>query len=54
MFIFRRLLRSSNLKFKIISFQEDLVVTHSRKEKLKKFDKMLKSFEHSKALDEAM
>ena len=34
--------------------QEDEIVRHQHKEKLEKYDKYLKRFEHSKALDAAM
>ena len=35
-------------------FQEDHVITHKRKEQFAKYDRFLKRFEHSKALDAAL
>ena len=38
----------------LLFFQEDHVITHKRKEQFAKYDRFLKRFEHSKALDAAL
>ena len=38
----------------VLFLQEDHVITHKRKEQFAKYDRFLKRFEHSKALDAAL
>ena len=40
--------------FDIFHFQDDMVVVNKRREKMARYDKLLKQFQHSRALDAAM